>query len=193
MRKVSYLYNDSITNYHFSKEHPMKTKRIKMAHSLIQNYELCDYLTMFQSKEASKDELNLFHDPYYVDYLEKWVTGKKDELVSTYKDDEKRKIRDDTKLKSIFKVNQSFDCPGFDGLYHFCQLAAGGSIDAADIVLTGISDIVINWAGGYHHAKKSEASGFCYVNDIVICILELLKVHPRVLYLDIDVHHGDGV
>lgn len=55
MRKVSYVYNDLITNYHFSKEHPMKTKRIKMTHSLIQNYELCDYLTMFQSKEASKD------------------------------------------------------------------------------------------------------------------------------------------
>ena len=37
------------------------------------------------------------------------------------------------------------------------------------------------------------AYGFCYVNDIVICILELLKVYPRVLYVDIDVHHGDGV
>ena len=54
-------------------------------------------------------------------------------------------------------------------------------------------DIAINWAGGLHHAKKSEASGFCYVNDIVIGILELLKVHPRVLYIDIDIHHGDGV
>lgn len=66
MRKVSYLYNDAITNYHFSKEHPMKTKRIKMAHSLIQSYEMSDHLTMFQSKEASKDELNLFHDSSYV-------------------------------------------------------------------------------------------------------------------------------
>lgn len=44
-----------------------------------------------------------------------------------------------------------------------------------------------------HHAKKREASGFCYVNDIVIAILELLKYHPRVLYVDIDIHHGDGV
>ena len=52
---------------------------------------------------------------------------------------------------------------------------------------------MINWSGGFHHAKKSEASGFCYVNDIVLCILELLKFYPRVLYLDIDVHHGDGV
>jgi histone deacetylase 1/2 len=44
-----------------------------------------------------------------------------------------------------------------------------------------------------HHAKKREASGFCYVNDIVICILELLRMYNRVLYVDIDVHHGDGV
>ena len=53
--------------------------------------------------------------------------------------------------------------------------------------------MAINWAGGLHHAKKFEASGFCYVNDIVIAILELLKYHPRVLYIDIDIHHGDGV
>lgn len=44
-----------------------------------------------------------------------------------------------------------------------------------------------------HHAKKAEASGFCYVNDIVMAILELLKVYARVLYVDIDIHHGDGV
>jgi hypothetical protein len=48
-------------------------------------------------------------------------------------------------------------------------------------------------AGGMHHAKKAEASGFCYVNDIVLAIMELLKVHARVLYVDIDIHHGDGV
>jgi histone deacetylase 1/2 len=57
----------------------------------------------------------------------------------------------------------------------------------------GVSDIVINWAGGLHHAKKSGASGFCYVNDCVLAILELLKTHARVLYIDIDIHHGDGV
>ena len=56
-----------------------------------------------------------------------------------------------------------------------------------------LSDIAINWSGGLHHAKKSEASGFCYINDIVLSILELLKYHQRVLYIDIDIHHGDGV
>ncbi|KAJ3195601.1 hypothetical protein HK101_011664 [Irineochytrium annulatum] len=57
----------------------------------------------------------------------------------------------------------------------------------------GESEIAINWGGGLHHAKKSEASGFCYVNDIVLGILELLRVFHRVLYIDIDIHHGDGV
>jgi len=69
----------------------------------------------------------------------------------------------------------------------------GGSIDAAHLIINNAADIAINWGGGLHHAKKGEAYGFCYLNDIVVCILELLKVFPRVLYIDIDVHHGDGV
>lgn len=90
-------------------------------------------------------------------------------------------------------VNVGEDCPVFDGLYEFCQISAGGSIAGAVKLNQGQSDVTINWAGGLHHAKRGEASGFCYVNDIVLAILELLKYHNRVLYVDIDVHHGDGV
>lgn len=57
----------------------------------------------------------------------------------------------------------------------------------------GYYDVAINWSGGLHHAHRDRVSGFCYINDIVLGILELLKYHPRVLYIDIDVHHGDGV
>jgi histone deacetylase 1/2 len=70
---------------------------------------------------------------------------------------------------------------------------AGGSVDSAIRVNHNLADVCVNWAGGLHHAKKAEASGFCYVNDITLCILELLKYHARVLYIDIDIHHGDGV
>jgi len=70
---------------------------------------------------------------------------------------------------------------------------AGASLDAARKLTSNQSQIAINWSGGLHHAKKSEASGFCYINDIVLGIMELLLYHPRVLYIDIDVHHGDGV
>ncbi|MCJ1479938.1 histone deacetylase [Schaereria dolodes] len=85
------------------------------------------------------------------------------------------------------------DCPIFDGLYQYCTLYAGASLDAARKLTSHQSSIAINWSGGLHHAKKSEASGFCYINDIVLAILQLLLYHPRVLYIDIDVHHGDGV
>jgi histone deacetylase 1/2 len=96
-------------------------------------------------------------------------------------------------IKQLQRFNVGEDCPVFDGLYDFCQLSAGGSIGGAVKLNMQKADVAVNWAGGLHHAKKCEASGFCYVNDIVLAILELLKVHQRVLYIDIDIHHGDGV
>ena len=92
-----------------------------------------------------------------------------------------------------YLFNTGDDCPIFDGLYSYCSLYAGASLDAARKLTNLQSDIAINWSGGLHHAKKTEASGFCYINDIVLAILQLLLHHPRVLYIDIDVHHGDGV
>ena len=100
-------------------------------------------------------------------------------------------MADHTKQMQRFNVGE--DSPVFDGLYSFCQASSGGSIGGAVKLNKGQSDVAINWAGGLHHAKKCEASGFCYANDIVLAILELLKHHKRVLYIDIDIHHGDGV
>lgn len=85
------------------------------------------------------------------------------------------------------------DCPVFDGMFEYFRIYSGGSVGGAQLINEGSADVVCNWSGGMHHAKKSEASGFCYINDIVLGILELLKVHQRVLYVDIDIHHGDGV
>jgi acetoin utilization deacetylase AcuC-like enzyme len=91
------------------------------------------------------------------------------------------------------KFNVGDDCPVFEGIFDYCLTYTGASIEAAHKICQGEAEIVVNWSGGLHHAKKLEASGFCYVNDIVLCILELLKTYPRVLYIDIDIHHGDGV
>ena len=96
------------------------------------------------------------------------------------------------KKKRNFCVGNS-DCPSFAGLWEHCQSVAGGSIGGAVLLNSGRSDCTINWAGGLHHAMKGRSSGFCYVNDIVLGILELLKHHKRVVYIDIDLHHGDGV
>lgn len=51
-------------------------------------------------------------------------------------------------------------------MFEFCTISAGGSLGAAEKLNGGLADIAVNWAGGLHHAKKSEASGFCYVNDM---------------------------
>ena len=77
--------------------------------------------------------------------------------------------------RELQRYNVDVDCPVFDGLFRFCQLYTGGSVGGAHKLNRGAADIAINWSGGLHHAKKSEASGFCYINDIVLAILELLK------------------
>uniref|UniRef100_A0A2K5HFF3 Histone deacetylase 1 n=1 Tax=Colobus angolensis palliatus TaxID=336983 RepID=A0A2K5HFF3_COLAP len=101
-------------------------------------------------------------------------------------------IRPDN-IKQMQRFNVGEDCPVFNGLFEFCQLSTGGSVASAVKLNKQQTDIAVNWAGSLHHAKKSEASGFCYINNTVLAILELLKHHQRVLYIDIDIHHGDGV
>jgi len=156
----------------------MKPKRIAMTHSLINHYKLYSQLHVYEPQPASKDDLQLFHTPEYVDYLEKVSNKSMARLFEK---------------KNPFKIGETSDCPIFTGVYNFSQISAGGSLDSAQLINDGQHNICVNWAGGLHHAKKSEASGFCYINDIVLCIIELLRYHPRVLYIDIDVHHGDGV
>lgn len=77
MKHVSYIYNEDITNYAFSKDHPMKTKRIAMANSLIVNYDLYSQMNHYETKYATREEMESFHDPGYLNYLNNWVTGKK--------------------------------------------------------------------------------------------------------------------
>ncbi|VVT53317.1 uncharacterized protein SAPINGB_P003512 [Magnusiomyces paraingens] len=100
-----------------------------------------------------------------------------------------------------------YDCPYFPGISDYVRLVAGASVACAEYILehekkspsTDESDIpqqapiAINWQGGRHHARKTRAAGFCYVNDAVLCIQRLRKKFSRVAYIDLDLHHGDGV
>ena len=137
---------------------------------------MCPFANAQRAKPATKREMSQFHTDEYVDFLYR-VTP---ENVDAY-------------VREQSKFNVGDDCPVFDGLFEYCSISAGGSMEGAARLSRDKCDIAINWAGGLHHAKKGEASGFCYVNDIVLGILELLRYHARVLYIDIDVHHGDGV
>ncbi|KAI4181617.1 MAG: hypothetical protein L6R41_006515 [Letrouitia leprolyta] len=173
---VAYFYDSDVGNYAYVAGHPMKPHRIRMAHSLIMNYGLYKKMEIYRAKPASNHEMTQFHTDEYVEFLKK-VTP---DNMEAY-------------LKEQARFNVGDDCPVFDGLFEFCGISAGGSMEGAARLNRQKCDVAVNWAGGLHHAKKSEASGFCYINDIVLGILELLRYKQRVLYIDIDVHHGDGV
>jgi acetoin utilization protein AcuC len=85
------------------------------------------------------------------------------------------------------------DNPIFPGLYDWSLWLTGATLQAVDFVASGEGEVSFNIAGGLHHAMKSRASGFCYVNDPVIGILKLLSRGKTVAYIDIDAHHADGV
>ncbi|KAI8814272.1 hypothetical protein BJ742DRAFT_786972 [Cladochytrium replicatum] len=174
--RVSYYYHPDIGNYHYAPQHPMKPHRIRLTHNLIVNYGMYKNLEFCRPTPATALEMTKFHSDDYIEFLQRITPANTDELS-----------------KQQQKYNVGEDCPVFDGLFEFCSLSAGGSISSAIKLGRGATDIAINWGGGLHHAKKSEASGFCYVNDIVLGILELLRYYPRVLYVDTDIHHGDGV
>lgn len=85
------------------------------------------------------------------------------------------------------------DNPLFPAIHDSSALIAGGSIAAAREIIAGTAQHVVNFAGGLHHAAADKASGFCIYNDIALAIQELLDAgYERVLYLDVDAHHGDG-
>ncbi|KAH4060758.1 histone deacetylase [Parastagonospora nodorum] len=175
-KKVAYFYDSDVGNYAYVAGHPMKPHRIRMAHSLIMNYGLYSKMEIYRAKPASKYEMTQFHTDEYIEFLHKVTPDNMDNFT-----------------KEQSKYNVGDDCPVFDGLFEFCGISAGGTMEGAARLNRGKCDVAVNWAGGLHHAKKSEASGFCYVNDIVLGIIELLRYKQRVLYIDIDVHHGDGV
>ena len=158
-RRVSYFYDSDVGTYHYGPLHPMKPHRVRMTHHLVVNYELYKKMEIFRPPLVPASEMTRFHSDDYINFLRNTTPDTQGEYS-----------------RQLTRFNVGDDCPVFDGLFEFCQIYTSGSIGGATRLNHKHSDIVINWAGGLHHAKKSEASGFCYVNDCVLGILELLKV-----------------
>ena len=102
-----------------------------------------------RAKPAVTSEMTQFHTDEYIEFLQKVTPDNMDGF-----------------MREQGKYNVGDDCPVFDGLFEFCGISAGGSMEGAARLNREKCDIAINWAGGLHHAKKSEASGFCYVNGM---------------------------
>ncbi|SMN18503.1 similar to Saccharomyces cerevisiae YGL194C HOS2 Histone deacetylase required for gene activation via specific deacetylation of lysines in H3 and H4 histone tails [Maudiozyma saulgeensis] len=175
--RVSYHFNPKVSNYHYGVRHPMKPFRLMLTDHLVSGYGLHKIMDLYETRSATPDELREFHSDDYVKFLLK-VTP---ENISKMP------------RGTFEKFNIGDDCPIFQNIFDYSSLYAGASLDASKKLINDQSDIAINWSGGLHHAKKGNPSGFCYINDIVLSVLNLLKYHPRVLYIDIDLHHGDGV
>eukprot|EP01112_Ceratiomyxa_fruticulosa_P023678 TRINITY_DN916_c0_g1_i3.p1 TRINITY_DN916_c0_g1~~TRINITY_DN916_c0_g1_i3.p1 ORF type:complete len:444 (-),score=67.92 TRINITY_DN916_c0_g1_i3:54-1385(-) len=168
--------------YVFSEEYlntcsllPIHKNRFSLIHTLLEAYQLLDYLTIVPPEPANERQLSEFHNKSYIKYL---------------------RNHSSTTISQV--ANQEFgledDCPEtFQGIYSYVSMVAGASITAADMLSNDECKIAVNIEGGRHHAKKDQASGYCYINDIVLSILHLLERFSRVLYIDIDIHHGDGV
>lgn len=195
--KVSFHYNSQIEDMHFGKTHPMKPWRLTLTKHLVLGYGLQFAMDTYQAVAAGKDQVRAFHDPDYVDFLSEVAPETFEGLsrMPRFAKHTPAKHEYDSVDLGPFNLSTSpgADCPVFDGMSTYLFLYTGATLAATHQLTTQNSDIAINWSGGLHHAHKSEASGFCYINDIVLSILDMLRVYARVLYIDIDVHHGDGV
>ncbi|XP_037590565.1 histone deacetylase 8 isoform X8 [Cebus imitator] len=150
-------------------------KRASMVHSLIEAYALHKQMRVVKPKVASMEEMATFHTDAYLQHLQK---------VSQEGDDDH---------PDSIEYGLGYDCPATEGIFDYAAAVGGATITAAQCLIDGMSKIAINWSGGWHHAKKDEASGFCYLNDAVLGILRLRRKFERILYVDLDLHHGDGV
>ena len=175
-RQTAFIYSKQFEKYEYPAYHPFVVKRAEKTYKLVGTLGLlhAENIKTIAAKKASRTELEKFHSPNYLDILH---------LAA----EEKICIID-----SLMGIG-TLDCPVFKDMYDYSAWACGATLTGAELILSGEADIVFNPWGGFHHAKAEQASGFCYLNDIVLGCIRLVEEGRRVLYLDLDAHHGDGV
>ena len=174
--RTALIYSPLFGRYSYGDDHPFKLQRYHLVRELLESYGLLA-LTNMEIRDCLPvdDRLVLtFHDPAYVARLKEFSRS------------------DEPRADFRFGLGDA-DCPVFKGLYDYASLGAGATCEAVRLVEEEGFDIAFNLCGGWHHAHRSKASGFSYLNDAVLAINWLLERGKRVVYLDIDAHHGDGV
>ncbi|CAG9791422.1 unnamed protein product [Diatraea saccharalis] len=174
-KRVSYICDDNLINQ--CNRLPAVAGRASMVHKLIDSYGLTKSLKIVRPTFASYHDLRKFHSELYVDYL-KSIKEIDDDYMANAEDEEH---------------GIGYDCPPVSNMFDLVSTIAGASITAARCLVFGIADVAINWCGGWHHAQRFAADGFCYINDIVLAIETLQQKFHNILYIDLDIHHGNGV
>ena len=173
-------WDDQLTRYDFGPSHPLAPVRVELTVELARDFGVLDGpgVSVAAPEPATPADLELVHDPGYIGIVRQ-VSAEPSAVD----------------LRTLFRYGLGTpDDPVFPGMHEASALVAGATLAAARAVWTGAAEHGINVAGGLHHAMASSASGFCVYNDPAIAITWLLgQGAERVAYVDIDVHHGDGV
>ncbi|WP_371527909.1 acetoin utilization protein AcuC [Streptomyces sp. NBC_01283] len=168
------MWDEEVTGYDFGPEHPMDPVRLALTRSLVGAFGLDRELEVVAAKRAGDSTLRLVHREDYVEAV-------------------KAASADPASADGSYGLGTADD-PAFAGMHEVSALIAGQSVGAAEAVWRGEALHAVNFAGGLHHAMPGSASGFCIYNDASLAIARLLELGAeRVAYVDVDVHHGDGV
>jgi acetoin utilization protein AcuC len=175
---ATFVWDDELAAYDFGPGHPLAPVRVQLAVRLADDLGLLvpDRARRVPAREATLDELHLVHEPEYVDAVRR---------LSGYGGHDAMDLRHGL---------GTADDPVFEGMHEASARVVGASLTAVEAVWSGRSAHAVNLAGGLHHAMRDHASGFCVYNDAAAVIRWALDAGARrVAYVDVDVHHGDGV
>jgi acetoin utilization protein AcuC len=170
------VFSEKISRHSYGSSHPLKVERLRLTMDLIRAYGLFDSskAEWVEAREAEEEDLLLIHSPEYLQILKEANGGRAPSEAWRY-------------------GLGSGDNPVFPGLYDWSLLVTGATLECVHQVREKNRQIAFNIAGGLHHALKSRASGFCYINDPAVGIAKMVQDGLRIAYLDVDAHHGDGV
>ena len=166
------VWDDSVLGYDLGGHHPLHPIRLDLTMRLARALNVLSDVEPIKPRHATEDELRRVHGAEYLNAVRAAPT-------------------------SAWNVGHGLgtdDNPIFDQMHEASSLVVGGSIVAAEQIVSGKAQRAVNIAGGLHHAMADHAAGFCVYNDCAAAIAWLLANGvERVAYVDVDVHHGDGV